>query len=233
MTWTGNFSLQLTFVTLVQGTSLNLLIQFKRNPWESEPSYLTWVRSMPVWYESANSARRRRKNIQKSLNLSHIWLSTELVLRWLRWLFWYCWMRVKFWLVDELKILFEDQIFWGPWFYKGARNKLKLLIVSDIIQTFHIHTNNICRQLKKGFFQVGPGEMFGWCQKSFFSTQNSNRSKQTTAKCKQIEKNKSLSFIIVSYSYTCNWFNKLITAVCPHQFPPIYFLSRKKNCDLT
>ena len=72
-------------------------------------------------------------------------------------------------------VTFLSQIFWGPWRYKGARNKLKLLTVSDIIQTFHVHINKICCQFKTLYFQVCPNEMFGWCQKFFFQLKNSHR----------------------------------------------------------
>ena len=120
-------------------------------------------------YEAANSAQRRRKNIQKSLNLSHIWLSTELVLRWLRWLFWYCWMRVKFWLVDELKIFFEDQIFWGSWRYKGARNKFKISIVSEMVHQFQSDANRIDRQLKNVFLKLVSMKLMDHVRKIFFN----------------------------------------------------------------
>ena len=58
---------------------------------------------------------------------------------------------------------------------KGSRNKFEILIVFDIIQIFHLRINIICRQLKNEFFQVGPYEIFGRCQKFFFQLKNSHR----------------------------------------------------------
>ena len=45
----------------------------------------------------------------------------------------------------------------------------------------------ICCQYEKVFSKVGFNEIFEWCQKKFFQSKNSHRSKQTTAKGKQIE----------------------------------------------
>ena len=71
--------------------------------------------------------------------------------------------------------IWQGQIFWGPWRQKGERNKLKILLLPKIIKIFHIDANIICRQLKNVFFQVGPNEIFGWCQKFFFQLKNSHR----------------------------------------------------------
>jgi len=45
------------------------------------------------------------------------------------------------------------------------------------------------RQFQTVFFQFGPVGVFSTCQKKIFQSENSNRSKQTTAKCKQRGKN--------------------------------------------
>ena len=61
--------------------------------------------------------------------------------------------------------------------------------MSDMVHQFQIDANRIRRQLKSASFQVGLDEIDGPCQKIFFQSKNSNRSRQTTAKCNQIEKN--------------------------------------------
>ena len=55
-----------------------------------------------------------------------------------------------------------------------------------MVQGFHLDANSFSSQLKNVFFQVAPDEIPGPCQKFFFQSKNSNRSKQTTAKCNQI-----------------------------------------------
>ena len=61
--------------------------------------------------------------------------------------------------------------------------------MSDMVHQFQIDANRIHSQLKSALFQNSPNEIDGPCQKIFFQSKNSNRSRQTTAKCNQIEKN--------------------------------------------
>ena len=58
---------------------------------------------------------------------------------------------------------------------KGPRNKLKKLILSDMVHRFQHDANIISRQSKSLFSKVGPGEIPGPCQKFFFQLKNSHR----------------------------------------------------------
>ena len=51
---------------------------------------------------------------------------------------------------------------------------MKILIVSDMVQEFHLDANSFCSQSKNVFFKVGPDEIPGPCQKFFFQSENSN-----------------------------------------------------------
>ena len=65
---------------------------------------------------------------------------------------------------------------------KGSWNELKIFIVSDMVPTFRYDANIYQRQCQITFFQHGPVEMLGPCQKLIFQSKNSRRSKQTAAK---------------------------------------------------
>ena len=51
---------------------------------------------------------------------------------------------------------------------KGPRNRLKILIVSDMVQGFQCDAKISWRQFQIAFFKVGPDEIPGPCQKFFF-----------------------------------------------------------------
>ena len=58
-----------------------------------------------------------------------------------------------------------------------------------MVHQFQINANRFHSQLKSAFFQDSLDEIDGPCQKFFFQSKNSSGSRQTTAKCNQIEKN--------------------------------------------
>ena len=65
---------------------------------------------------------------------------------------------------------------------KGPRNKFEIFIVSDMVPTFRYDANIYQRQCQITFFQHGPVEMLGPCQKVIFQSKNLIRSNQTAAK---------------------------------------------------
>ena len=129
------------------------------------------------------------------------------------------------------RVTFSFKYFEGPWRHKGARNKLKILIESDMVKIFRHDTNIIYSKLKNVSFQVGLVEIFWPCQKFFFQRKNSNRSKQTTAKCKQIGKKDMILGIILSYYNVSKIMEKYRISLLPKNFLSIYFLRRKLGCE--
>ena len=67
-------------------------------------------------------------------------------------------------------VTFLSQIFWGPWRYKGARNKLKILIVFEMVHQFQIDANRIDRQLKNVFLKLVSMKLMDHVRKIFFNT---------------------------------------------------------------
>ena len=73
----------------------------------------------------------------------------------------------------------------GPWRQKGARNKLKILIMSEMVNLLQHDANKNWGQFQTAFFKFDPVGEFSPCQKFFFKAKILI-SKQTTAKCNQI-----------------------------------------------
>ena len=71
--------------------------------------------------------------------------------------------------------------FWAKYFFggheamKGSRNKLKILIVSDMVHGFRYDARMNERQFQTAFFHDSPNEIHGPCQKFFFQLKNSHR----------------------------------------------------------
>ena len=115
---------------------------------------------------------------------------------------------------------------------EGSWKKFRILTVSDIIQTFHVHINMICSQFNKVFFQVGLGEMFGWCQKKIFQSKNSHRSKQTAAKVSKLKiKDMVLGMDLSDYKMSHMTKQLRITLLPKFRFSKKK-LVRKTNCEI-
>ena len=102
--------------------------------------------------------RKSEKKHTKPLNLSHLRLSTEIEIIVLTLLLCACQILIGRWVEVQNTTSLFLQIFWEQWCHKGARKKLKILIVSDMVQGFHLDANSFCSQSKNVFFQVGPDE---------------------------------------------------------------------------
>ena len=80
--------------------------------------------------------------------------------------------------VSSLFILggsFKENYFGGHDAMKGSRNKLKILIVSDMVHGFRYDAKTNELQFQTAFFHDSLNEIHGPCQKIFFQLKNSHR----------------------------------------------------------
>ena len=141
-------------------------------------------------------------------------------------------MRQSFWLVvhqshDQSealihlasnKIKTEEQIFWGQDAIKGSRKSWKYWIVFEMLQTLQHDAKKKLIQLKITFFKHGPTGEFGACQKIFFQSKNSKRSKQTAENLNKWKSKKKFLASHVSYYFTKIFSKRSVILVCPTQF---------------
>ena len=103
------------------------------------------------------------------------------------------------WLMSW-SVTFLSQIFWGSWRHKGARKKLKILIVSKMVNLLQHDANKNWKQFQTAFFKFDPVGEFSPSQNFFFQRQNSNGISKQLQKVSKLKSNMSFSF------YHWKWF---------------------------